>query len=269
MAVVAREVQLRIGLLFDRIVTPSRRAVRYELADTPTLAPYVASVVRLRVVDASTLPPPERAAFFINLYNALVVHAVVAFGFLRPVPSSSTLAARLALFKTAAYNVGGRIYTLDEMEHGVLRGNRAGPVPFAPRPFADDEARRVVALRDVDPRVHFALNCGARSCPAIRLYSAAGLDAELDVAARAFLRETTAVDPVGREVVLSKILSWYAPDFGASLVDVLLWVAPYLVPPDGETLTRMVADHGGGGGRLKVTYADYDWGFNKATAGWP
>lgn len=260
---------MRIGLLFERIVTPSRRAVRYELADGPTLAPYVASVWRLRVVDASTLPPPERTAFFINLYNALVVHSVVHFGFIHPVSPSSTLAARLALFKTAAYNVGGRVYTLDEMEHGVLRGNRAGPVPFAPRPFADDEARRQVALADVDPRVHFALNCGARSCPAIRLYSAAGLDAELDAAARQFLRATTTVDGDGREVVLSKILSWYAPDFGATQSDVLLWVARYLVPADAAAVVRLVEEHAAGVGRLKVAYAEYDWGFNKATPSFP
>ena len=66
-----------------------------------------------------------------------------------------------------AYNVGGLLFTLDEIEHGVLRCNRGHPKDQKPL-FSDEEPRISLALGSLDPRIHFALNCGATSCPPIR-----------------------------------------------------------------------------------------------------
>ena len=66
-----------------------------------------------------------------------------------------------------AYNVGGLFFTLDEIEHGVLRCNKGHPKDQKPM-FSDEEARKSLALSSLDPRIHFALNCGATSCPPIR-----------------------------------------------------------------------------------------------------
>ncbi len=72
-------------------------------------------------VDPTGLSDNEKKAFFINLYNALVIHATVVLG----VPRTS--AGRGAFFSTSSYAVGGATYSLDDIEHGVLRGNRRGP----------------------------------------------------------------------------------------------------------------------------------------------
>ena len=66
-----------------------------------------------------------------------------------------------------AYNVGGLLFTLDEIEHGVLRCNKGHPKDE--KPMFTDEARKSLSLSFLDPRIHFALNCGATSCPPIRL----------------------------------------------------------------------------------------------------
>ena len=66
-----------------------------------------------------------------------------------------------------AYNVGGLLFTLDEIEHGVLRCNKGHPKDE--KPMFSDEARKSLSLSFLDPRIHFALNCGATSCPPIRL----------------------------------------------------------------------------------------------------
>ena len=66
-----------------------------------------------------------------------------------------------------AYNVGGLLFTLDEIEHGVLRCNKGHPKDQ--KPMFSDEARKSLSLSFLDPRIHFALNCGATSCPPIRL----------------------------------------------------------------------------------------------------
>lgn len=63
----------------------------------------------------------ERKAFFINLYNILIIHATVALG------APSNVAGRLKFFPGACYEVGGSVYSADDIEHGVLRCNRATP----------------------------------------------------------------------------------------------------------------------------------------------
>ncbi len=71
--------------------------------------------------DVFALSVAERVALFINVYNALVIHATIVYG--RP---TNTL-ARLAFFAHAAYRIGPYKFTLNDIEHGVLRASRRGP----------------------------------------------------------------------------------------------------------------------------------------------
>ena len=57
------------------------------------------------------------------------------------------------------------------MENGILRSNRKAIGSFF-RPFAKDDPRLGIALEEPEPKVHFALVCGAKSCPPIKTYEA-------------------------------------------------------------------------------------------------
>lgn len=95
----------------------------------------------------------EKISFFINLYNALTIHASVVCG------HPETSIGRLKLNAEASYNVGGLRFSLSEIENGVLRGNSAFMM-FGP-PFRKGDIRNQVALNKACERIHFALNCGA------------------------------------------------------------------------------------------------------------
>ena len=87
-------------------------------------------------------------------------------------------------------------------------------------PFDESDPRLEFSIEGpVDPRIHFAINCGARSCPAIQVYGEKNLEAALDGAASTFLQEN--VEIIGNEVKLSKLLSWYGSDFGADQTEIL------------------------------------------------
>lgn len=77
------------------------------------------------------------------------------------------------------YAIGEHVFSLDDIEHGILRCNKKHPtsglVAFGP----GDARLPFVLPLPVDPRIHFALNCGAKSCPAIRAYDASSLLSEL------------------------------------------------------------------------------------------
>ena len=93
------------------------------------------------------------------------------------------------LAAAAPARAGGLEYSPDDIENGILRGNRPsaasvgallGRWGLSRGPFAERDPRRAFVVLPYEPRVHFALNCGARSCPPIRVFSEEGLEAELD-----------------------------------------------------------------------------------------
>ena len=78
----------------------------------------------------------------------------------------------------------------------------------------------------LDPRIHFALVCGARSCPPIGFYEAEQIDFQLQLAAESFINSSQVkILPQEGTVLISKIFKWYKSDFGGSdstLIDLLL-----------------------------------------------
>ncbi len=160
------------------------------------------------VALAELIGRSARLAFWINVYNALVLHAIVALGVRRSVHEVPLF------FMRVSYRVGGFLLSLDDIEHGVLRSNRRRLFPPL-RPFGRMDARGALALDPVDPRIHFALSCGAQSCPPVGVYRAQAIDQQLDLAARNFINQTVTFDGAGR-TTCSKIFRWYRADFEAA-----------------------------------------------------
>jgi hypothetical protein len=224
------------------------------LRDSPAYASYQAEcLAALRDFKPQSFPTVEaQRAFWINLYNALVLDAVIAFGVRRSVTEGWL--GILAFFRRAAYMVDGKRVSLEDIEHGILRGSRGNP--YVPgRHFASSDPRLTWAL-PLDPRIHFALNCGGRSCPPIRSYSPEKLDAQLDLAARGFVDTTVEISPEKNQVHLSQIFRWYQKDFGG-LEGVLDFLIQYL--PEGDRRREFLLT---AGDSLRFRYTPYDWALN-------
>jgi hypothetical protein len=214
----------------------------------------VECLAALRQFKPHSLPTEHaRRAFWINLYNALVLDAVITFGVQRSVTEGRL--GMLTFFRRAAYVIDGQRVSLEDIEHGILRGNRGNPyVPGAH--FASDDSRLVWSL-PLDPRLHFALNCGGRSCPPIRSYSPDKLDAQLDLATRGFVDASVELRPETNELWLSRILQWYGSDFGGR-EGVLDFLIRYL--PDDERRNYLSQQRE----TLQLNYRKYDWQLNRS-----
>jgi len=194
----------------------------------------------------------ESLAFWINLYNALVIDGVITFGIQHSITEIHL--GLLTFFRSAAYIVGGQRVSLDDIEHGILRGNRGHP--FLPEPhFSSNDARLAWAISPADPRIHFALNCASRSCPPIQVYTPEKLDAQLDLAARSFVDSSVKIDPAHNRMVISRIFRWYEIDFRGrkGVVDFLITHLP-----DDQRRAWLVEHRSS----LRLHYAPYDWGLN-------
>lgn len=76
-------------------------------------------------------------------------------------------------------------------------------------------------MRRCDPRIHFSLNFGARSCPQINIYSSSNIEKALNVATASYCNSDIDIILENNEVRLSKLFLWYKNDFGRSEIDVL------------------------------------------------
>ena len=215
---------------------------------------YKLTAERLAGIDLAVMAEDERKAFFINVYNALVIHALV-YGFVRKSYLGYMLSRKL-LYSTAAYNIGGQVYSLDDIEHGVLRGNAqtsSGPTFAAGDP-------RLSCVIPKDPRIHFALNCGAVSCPPISAYKPDSLDRDLTRASKNYIQSTAFSDEGGEtNIILSRLFLWYRSDFGSTDEDVLTWIRQHA--PD-EVAARLKAALSADQPAYRITYQEYVWTVN-------
>jgi hypothetical protein len=165
---------------------------------------------------------------------------------------------RLSFFDTAAVNIGGEIFTFNDLENGLLRANSVPPYHLT-KPFGKGDKREIIALPKTDPRIHFALNCGARSCPPVRRYTPNGLDDELQAAATAFCDDNNNVylnESTG-EIRLSKIFKWYQGDFASSKEQIPSQILKYLTGDKKDLCQRLLQK-----GNVNIDYVAYDWATN-------
>jgi hypothetical protein len=221
----------------------------HRVRTSPEYRELLQAARRLQWVDLARLESrPMRLAFWINVYNALAVHAIIALAVRR------TVWEVLNFFGRISYRVGPFVLSLDEIEHGILRGNRRRVLPPWP-PLRRGDPRLALAVEPLDPRVHFALTCGARSCPPIGVYHAAAIDDQLELATRNFVNQEVIVDGQGR-LVCSKLFKWYRGDFGDELVRFLLRHLD-----DGPAKAALAA-----GARPCRRFAPYSWALQHPAA---
>jgi hypothetical protein len=150
--------------------------------------------------------------------------------------------------------VGGTFFSFNALENGLLRGNRVPPYHLSATIAASGDAR-VKAVLPLDARVHAALNCGARSCPPIKRFTAEAIDEELDVVAQAFFEQEAncALDAASKTLRLTMIVKWYSADFGASPAEIAVKIASWLSGAKREALEAIAPT------AIRLAYAQYDW----------
>ncbi|MCB9081397.1 MAG: DUF547 domain-containing protein [Lewinellaceae bacterium] len=160
----------------------------------------------------------EQMAFWINAYNAFTVKLIL---------DHSPLTSIMDVDKGKAWdrkwiNIGDKTYSLNNIENDILRPQFK------------------------DARIHFAVNCAARSCPPLlnKAFTAAQLEDQLNLQARKFINNSRFNQLQGNQAKVSKVFEWYSADFG-NLVSFLNRYAK----------TKLSAN-------AKISYLEYDWALN-------
>lgn len=234
---------------------------------------YVNKTRKLRNIDLAPLSEDEKKAFFINVYNCLILHAIA---WKRNKSIFGEKLGRLFFYGCSSYYIGNSVYSLNDIEHGILRGNKISPVPNSVAQFSSNDERLPFIMKQLDPRIHFALNCGAKGCPPIAIYKAASIDKQLTRAAKGFLRniiinkEQAADNTVHYTVVLSQILNWYGHDFGNNDLEILTYILQYVEDENSNLLQEIIDlykkneenDDFAMKMNLKIEFEPYNWSIN-------
>lgn len=214
-------------------------------ANRGPLDDYLAELAAVTPDRLTAASRNARLAFWINAYNACAISLVLdhypierrrglgrLVNAVKGVPANS-IQQIPNTWKREFCTVAGKDRSLDEIEHGTIR-------PMG------------------EPRIHFAVNCASRSCPALAPtpYTAEDLDHQLDEAVYRMVSSPRQYEMKrdGQATIhVNKVLDWYKDDFGG--VDgVAAFLLPYL-PAADQAYAR---EHG----PLRVTYRDYDWTLN-------
>lgn len=183
----------------------------------------------LEQTNPEKLDRNEKFAFYINAYNSWTIKLILS-GY----PGVKSIKDLGSIFqspwKKSICRLNGKIMTLDEIEHGILRPEFK------------------------DPRVHFAINCASKDCPILisEPYSGRNLENQLDASAKAFINNPARNRLKDNILYLSSIFKWFSEDFKDDAKGFVLKYAS----------DELKADIVKNGDNLKIEYLDYDWSLN-------
>ena len=221
-------------------VALSQALLAYQKRDQP-----VADLVeRYKTLDAKTLgaaldTDAKRKAFWINTYNGFIQHVLAE--------QPELYDNRGEFFKAKQLAIAGQMLSFDDIEHGIIRHGRAKLSAGYLPDILDSDFEEMMATSAVDPRIHFAVNCGAKDCPQVHLLDDETLDAQLDALTKSFLEKTTTYDEAVNTVKVTPLMNWFRGDFGGKNSTNRFLRAYEIIPA---------------GAKPKISYGDYDWSLN-------
>ncbi|MFT5963679.1 MAG: hypothetical protein ACI9L6_000392 [Flavobacterium sp.] len=177
-----------------------------------------------------------KKAFFINVYNGFTNVS------LRNNPEQYKY--RATFFKSEQFVIAGNKVSLDIIEHGFLRRSSIKWSLGALHKLFPSKLDRKFRVEDVDYRIHFSLNCGAKSCPPVGMYDTKNLEKQLDASTSKYLKTNTSYNNEKNTLMVPSLMSWFRGDFGYKKGVIKICrkfeIIPNTVKPD-------------------LSYKDYDW----------
>lgn len=190
------------------------------------------------LADIATADDATKKAAYINLYNATMMANILRYAESKKIAVGSApfLALKISSIDVPGGNIWNGDYTvvlagqkvnLDNIEHQLIRGQ---DVP---------KRLKALAVKTLDPRIHAAVNCAAKSCPPVRnqAYTAATVDTMLDENMRNFLSSNAQFSKVGdSKLRANSIVQWYYSDFDDyAQAKGMKGAGEYLAPFVGQT----------------------------------
>jgi Protein of unknown function, DUF547 len=178
----------------------------------------------------------KKIAFWLNVYNASVQLLLKE--------NPGKYKKRGQFFGARQIIIAGQEISLDRIEHGILRHSKIKwSLGYFNKLFPGSFEKKT-RVQHPDYRIHFALNCGAKSCPPVAFYDPAKIDRQLELATRNYLKNEVEYEAKSNTVRLPAIMSWFRRDFGGKKKMNLLLKEMSIIPGDTDPV---------------IHFKKYDW----------
>lgn len=173
----------------------------------------------LSVQKSGAMKREEALAYWINTYNAFTIKLILDH---YPISSITDLEGGKPWDKKWI-TINSKIYSLNQIENEIIRPQFK------------------------EPRIHFAVNCAAKSCPPLmnRAWTASNLEESLEKQTIAFINNSKYNSISKTRIAVSKIFEWYKDDFGNLI--------KFLNKYSKEEISR----------NAQITFLEYNWALNK------
>ncbi|KAL1544124.1 hypothetical protein AAHA92_21019 [Salvia divinorum] len=188
----------------------------------------------LEKVDLRFLSHRQKLAFWINMYNACIMHGYLQYG----ISSVSSPEKMLTLINQTTLNIAGNAINAQTIERSILR-----------KPANSQEKQNLggmemmlhdlYGLKSSDPNIIFALCCSTRSSPVVKIYTAEGVTGELERSKLEYLQASIVVTSTKR-IALPELLLRNMFDFGQDMGSLVEWLCQQL--PTSGSLRKSIVD---------------------------
>jgi hypothetical protein len=162
-------------------------------------------------------------AFWINVYNAYTIKIILSNYPLKTITNIKE--GGKTAWKISFVKAGGKTYTLDHVEHEILR------------------------KKFKDPRIHVGVNCASGSCPKLAnfAFTAENINTSLEALMKEFINDPTRNKISKKKVEISEIFNWFKGDFTMQGT-----VIDYINKYSKVQVSK----------KAKIKYLPYDWSLN-------
>ncbi|MBD0279664.1 MAG: DUF547 domain-containing protein [Flavisolibacter sp.] len=184
------------------------QSLLYAVRTSESTQHYIHDVqtANISVLQQQLSTDAQRKAFWLNIYNAYVQKL------LQEAPERYK--KRNAFFTDKQIVIAGKRLSLDDIEHGILRRSKIKwSLGYFNKLFPDTYEKKF-RVDSVDYRIHFALNCGAKSCPPIAYYAPEKIEQQLELATKNYLKNEVTYNREENIVYVPAIMGWFRADFG-------------------------------------------------------
>ncbi|CAL4934907.1 unnamed protein product [Urochloa decumbens] len=202
---------------------------------SPLLTKLREMLEALQQLDLRPLNHHQKLAFWLNVYNTCIMHGILQHG----LPSNSE--KLLALENKATINVSGQKFNALVIENFILRQPSSVKEEFwrCDVEVEEQQVRELYGLKSSEPNILFALCCGIRSSPALRVYKADRVAMDLEKAKLEYLQASLVVTSTRRLLIPSLIHS-NMHDFAKDMESLLRWICEQL--PTSWSLRKSMVD---------------------------
>ena len=190
----------------------------------------------LEALEKALISDNQKLAFWINIYNGFIIEILTE--------QPELYKDKRAFFKADQIPIAGRMLSFEKIEHGIIRKSQWPLGLGLIRKWFPNKLERKLRVDAREYRVHFALNCGAKDCPPVAVYSAAELDMQLAQSTTTYLQNFSTYNQETKEVAVTSLFNWFRGDFGNKKGVKKILKAEGIIPTTKG---------------IDIVYKNYDW----------